>query len=135
MYRNRRIGDLLQEIKLIEGRNTGFPNALAALEENGSPTLHFEYDDQRQFLSVSIPIHPSFIQRNRKEDRALVYQKMIWDCLAEAPLSMTELAKKLGHKGITARLRRNVDILLERKDLVSVTGQKGQTLLALRSMK
>ena len=84
---------------------------------------------------MSIPIHPSFIQRNRKEDRALVYQKTILDCLAEAPLSMTELAKKLGYKGITARLRRNVDIFLERKDLVSVTGQKGQTLLALRSMK
>ena len=36
VYRNRRIGDFLKELKLIEGRNTGFPNAIKALKANGS---------------------------------------------------------------------------------------------------
>lgn len=39
IYRNRRIGDFLKELKLIEGRNTGFPNALNALKKNGSDML------------------------------------------------------------------------------------------------
>lgn len=33
VYRNRRIGDFLKELKLIEGRNTGFPNAIKALHK------------------------------------------------------------------------------------------------------
>lgn len=35
IYRNRRIGDFLKELHLIEGRNTGFPTALNALVANG----------------------------------------------------------------------------------------------------
>lgn len=33
-YRNRRIGDILKELHLTEGRNTGFGKILRALEEN-----------------------------------------------------------------------------------------------------
>lgn len=32
-YRNRRIGDILKELHLTEGRNTGFGKILRALEE------------------------------------------------------------------------------------------------------
>lgn len=32
-YRNRRIGDFLKKLKLIEGKNTGYPNALKALKD------------------------------------------------------------------------------------------------------
>ena len=35
-YRNRRIGDFLKELKLVEGRNTGIPTILHAMEANGS---------------------------------------------------------------------------------------------------
>ncbi|MDE6593066.1 MAG: putative DNA binding domain-containing protein, partial [Oscillospiraceae bacterium] len=51
IYRNRRIGDFLKELKLIEGRNTGFPNAIKALKSNGSGSLKFEMDENRSYLS------------------------------------------------------------------------------------
>ena len=38
-YRNRRIGDILKELHLTEGRNNGFGKILRALEENGSPKV------------------------------------------------------------------------------------------------
>lgn len=129
IYRNRRIGDLLKEIKLIEGRNTGFPNALKALKTNGSPLLRFEYDQDRQFLSVIIPIHSAFQIQSPKEAMTISYQDNIKKTLAEESLSMTELAQKLGYKGITAKLRKNVNILLERGELTYTIGGKGQRLL------
>ncbi|MCM1578920.1 MAG: hypothetical protein NC078_09000 [Ruminococcus sp.] len=60
IYRNRRIGDFLKELKLIEGRNTGFPNAIKALKNNGSGSLKFDMDENRSYLSVTIPVHPYF---------------------------------------------------------------------------
>ena len=49
-YRNRRIGDILKELHLTEGRNTGFGKILRALEENGSPKPEFETDDDHSYF-------------------------------------------------------------------------------------
>ena len=35
-YRNRRIGDFLKELHLIEGSNTGIPTAIKSIKENNS---------------------------------------------------------------------------------------------------
>lgn len=52
-YRNRRIGDLLKELHLTEGRGTGFPTIRNAMKENNSPEPVFETDEQSTyFLSV-----------------------------------------------------------------------------------
>lgn len=52
-YRNRRIGDLLKELRLTEGRGTGFPTIRNAMKDNGSPEPIFETDEQSTyFLSV-----------------------------------------------------------------------------------
>lgn len=55
-YRNRRIGDFLKELKLTEGRGTGFPAIYNALEANGSPEPVFETDDS-SYVLVTIPVH------------------------------------------------------------------------------
>lgn len=55
-YRNRRIGDFLKELKLTEGRGTGFPAIYNALEANGSPEPTFETDDA-SYVLVTIPAH------------------------------------------------------------------------------
>ena len=60
-YRNRRIGDFLKELHLVEGRNTGIPTAIKAIKENGSPLPLFVTDEDRSFFSVIIPIHKNFI--------------------------------------------------------------------------
>jgi len=52
-YRNRRIGDLLKELHLTEGRGTGFPTIRNAMRGNNSPEPVFETDEQSTyFLSV-----------------------------------------------------------------------------------
>lgn len=60
-YRNRRIGDFLKELKLIEGRNTGIPTILRAMEKNGSKPPVFETDEERSYLTVILPVHEKFV--------------------------------------------------------------------------
>jgi len=116
-YRNRRIGDFLKELGLIEGRNTGFPNARKALLENGSPKLSFLMDRERDYLSVVIGIHPYFSKTDGKSE---AYDARIIDALSESALSLTELARAMGYKGMTAKLRKAVDRLLLDQKLESV---------------
>ena len=112
IYRNRRIGDFLKELKLIEGRNTGFPNAIQALRSNGSELPKFEMNPERDYLSVIIPIHKYFIPKSKKTDKSLAYQAKIKDILNIKPLSLSELAVAMGYKGITAKLSRTVNEML-----------------------
>lgn len=55
-YRNRRIGDLLKELRLTEGRGTGFPAIYDTMAANGSPKPVFETDEQTHVL-VTLPAH------------------------------------------------------------------------------
>ena len=61
-YRNRRVGEFLKELELAEGRNTGTPTILKALRQNGSPDPIYDTDDDRTYLRVILPIHPSFLE-------------------------------------------------------------------------
>ncbi|MBR1911340.1 MAG: hypothetical protein IJ828_03170 [Treponema sp.] len=83
MYRNRRIGDFLKELRFIEGRNTGFPNARKALEANGSPKLKLVMNPKRDYLSVIIPVHDYF---TNKEDKNKEYEDRIVNMLSEKDL-------------------------------------------------
>jgi ATP-dependent DNA helicase RecG len=63
-YRNRRIGEFLKELRLTEGRNTGFRKIINALEYNGSPFPVFETDEERLSFAVTIYKHPEFQNGN-----------------------------------------------------------------------
>ncbi len=56
-YRNRRIGEFLKELKLTEGRGTGIPKVLRAMQANGSPLPRFDTDDDRTYFTTFLPIH------------------------------------------------------------------------------
>ncbi len=121
IYRNRRIGDILKELHLIEGRNTGFPTAFKALRENGSGLPVFEMDEQRAFLSVTIPVHPYFLKgKETKIAKRGAYEKRIVDALTGGPLLMTELASAMGYKGITKKLSDTVETMVSSKKLKMV---------------
>lgn len=60
-YRNRRIGEFLKEMRLTEGRNTGFRKICNALKVNGSPEPLFETDDERTYFATTIYVHPGFL--------------------------------------------------------------------------
>ena len=66
-YRNRRIGEILKELHLTEGRNTGFGKILRALEENGSPKPEFETDDDHSYFISRLFVHEAFLRAGKKE--------------------------------------------------------------------
>lgn len=127
VYRNRRIGDFLKELKLIEGRNTGFPNAIKALKANGSGMPRFEMDEGRSFLSVTIPIHSYFVSAADKDSE---YKQRILELLRTAPMNRSELAKALGMKGISKKLTAAVEQLLAEKKVVQIVVGGGVKLAA-----
>lgn len=61
-YRNRRIGDFLKELRLTEGRGTGFPVIYHALELNESPKPVFETDEQSSYFLTTIFAKPAPIE-------------------------------------------------------------------------
>lgn len=69
-YRNRRIGDILKELHLTEGRNTGFGKILSALEENGSPKPEFETDEGHNYFITRLFIHNAFMKQGAKRSRS-----------------------------------------------------------------
>ncbi|WP_162344209.1 RNA-binding domain-containing protein [Cyclobacterium salsum] len=88
-YRNRRLGDFLKELDLTEGKATGIPTIIKALEENGSPKAVFETDDDRSFFHVAIPIHSKFLTSTKvRISKTKVRKKII--------LSSEEIKRELG---------------------------------------
>lgn len=128
VYRNRRIGDFLKELKLIEGRNTGFPNAIKALKANGSGMPRFEMDNERSFLSVTIPIHQYFLRASSDKDTE--YREKILEQLRTSPMNRTELAKALGMKGISRKLSAAVEQLIAEGKVVQIVVGGGVKLAA-----
>ena len=62
-YRNRRLGDFLKELKLTEGHATGLPALKKAMQQNGSPEPLFDFDEDRTWFQVTLPIHTAFAQQ------------------------------------------------------------------------
>ena len=60
-YRNRRIGELLKELKFTEGRSTGMPKIYQRLAQNGSPPPRLETNEERTYFLIEIPIHPEML--------------------------------------------------------------------------
>ncbi len=111
-YRNRRIGDFLKELHLVEGRNTGIPTAIKAIKENGSPLPTLLTDEDRSFFSVIIPIHDAFLKNEKYDNKTKTKQNTstkrktksqiedyILDLLEEENISANELYKRLGYAG------------------------------------
>lgn len=112
-YRNRRVGEFLKELRLTEGRNTGFQKILRALHENGSPEPLFETDEERIYFLVTIyarkdtegssaMLHSS-ATLNQSRDSAIEARKAsILDFIAAHPdTSIEAMCQKLGLKRST----------------------------------
>ena len=120
IYRNRRIGDFLKELHLIEGRNTGFPTALKALEDNGSDRFRIDMDSDRKYLSVIIPVHRSFLPPKNKN---IEFEMKVCNVLYNKEMTITEISRALGYKGITKKLRLAIDrMTIEGTIVKSISG-------------
>ncbi|HEY2740396.1 MAG TPA: ATP-binding protein [Thermoanaerobaculia bacterium] len=56
--RNRRIGELLKELRLAEARGTGLTKIYRAMKQNGSPDPQFDFDEGRSYFRITLPSHP-----------------------------------------------------------------------------
>lgn len=123
-YRNRRIGDFLKELKMVEGRNTGIPLILNAMKNNGSDLPSFTTDEERSYFRVVLPIHPLFLGDGKKAKDGVPVrasrknrdeiQELILAALREyGDMSANELASKLGYKKLTDTIRAAVNELLD----------------------
>ncbi len=132
-YRNRRIGDFLKELKLIEGRNTGIPTILRAMEQNGSELPSFLTDEERTYLTVVLPMHRSFwetaapyTKKVKKTRRNLAEIKEFILVLLQqrGNLSSSELAYAMGYTKITSTVARAIKELLEEGKVVYLESEK-----------
>lgn len=73
-YRNRRIGDFLKELKLTEGKATGFPLIYNEMRKNGSPKPEFYTDNDRTLFQAILYVHPWF--KKVKETNSQVDSKL-----------------------------------------------------------
>ena len=126
-YRNRRIGDFLKELHLVEGRNTGIPTALKKINENGSPLPIFLTDDERSFFSVIVPIHKAFAVKDKSSKQNVKIQNnsgkrrsreeiknLIMKVLKNENLSVASLYVRLGYSGNASKTFRScVDELIK----------------------
>lgn len=119
-YRNRRIGDFLKELKLVEGRNTGIPTILRAMKQNGSDLPIFETDEDRTYLTVILPVHKDFLVKKEKKNEikktrrdAASIEKLIKDTLVEkGEMSTLSLAKVIGYANVNSTFARIVKALI-----------------------
>ncbi|MCD8133549.1 MAG: putative DNA binding domain-containing protein [Clostridiales bacterium] len=118
-YRNRRIGDFLKELKLVEGRNTGIPTILRAMETNGSDLPSFETDEDRTYFTVVLPVHKEFLLQEqaapkKKQRRTLpeIKENVILTLEQKGNLSSSELASELGYTKVTSTLSKAIKELM-----------------------
>lgn len=66
--RNRRIGELLKELRLAEARGTGIPKIRRQMRENGSPAPRFDFDADRTWFRTTLPAHPEILALNALQE-------------------------------------------------------------------
>lgn len=135
-YRNRRIGNILKELGLTEGRNTGVPTALRSLAANGSGRPLFITDEDRQSLTVRIPVHPSFraegvapvrrrgsggLESERKTRTRQELRLEVLVLLSAGDFSARGIAEQLGYSAVSKTLREVLEGLVA-DGLVRVSG-------------
>ena len=77
-------------------------------------------DEERNFLSVTIPAHPHFTETETKSSKEREYENGIIEFLSKDAMSKNQLAKQMGYKGITSKLSKTVDKMLVENKLEQV---------------
>lgn len=105
----------------MEGRNTGIPTILHAMEANGSDMPSFETDEDRTYFTVVLPVHKNFLMSKtltipkKKQRRSLAELKelVVITLMEKESLSTSELASELGYTKITSTLSKGLKELMK----------------------
>jgi len=126
-YRNRRIGDFLKELKLVEGRNTGIPTILRAMEANGSEQPVFETDSDRTYLTVILLVHRKFLSYESSEAKKKLKLRRSYEQIKElvlitlrdnGPLSTSELIAAMGYAKANSTTNRAIKELMNEGKII-----------------
>lgn len=126
-YRNRRIGDILKELHLTEGRNTGFGKILSAFEENGSPKPEFETDEGHNYSITRLFVHKAFMRQGQKGAEVDLKGAKVGQKGTEVDLKGAKVepkGAKLGKKGAKKGTERSLEILNRMRENPFVTQVK-----------
>lgn len=130
-YRNRRLGDFLKELKLTEGHATGLPAIKKAMQQNSSPEPLFDFDEERTWFQVTLPIHEKF-----KQKPALQLPKELTDLTS---VGVDEILDKIidyvdaNHAEITASAIAGVQAGAIAENIVSVDFQANEITMTIDS--
>ncbi len=122
--RNHVIARVFRELNFIEQWGTGVRRIFAEAEALGLPEPLIEEVGMRLRLTVYLAREHRIGENNANsktgpelglESGLESLADRILDCLHQAPLSKSELAKALGHKGISSKLNQRVNQLLEQE--------------------
>lgn len=128
-YRNRRIGDFLKELHMVEGRNTGIPLIVTAMQQNGSDLPIFQTDENRSYFRAILPIHPVFLRPTERPQEHIQIpgarakssrrskeelRELIIIALRQNELSLRGIASQLGYSKPTDTIRLIVKELIEK---------------------
>jgi ATP-dependent DNA helicase RecG len=96
--RNRRIGEFLKDLRLAEGRGTGIPKIQRKMNENGSPFAQFDFDPDRTYFRVILPVHPRY-----QVIHALREAAHLW-LVGERPKSLAHLKRAFEKQSFSGAL-------------------------------
>jgi len=109
-YRNRRVGDFLKELKLTEGRATGFPTIYKSMQENGSPKPVFDTDDDFSYFLAVLRVHPDFLKGDVQPEEWQL--QILLFCME--PQRRSAILEKIGYSNHPKNYQRYILPLLER---------------------
>lgn len=108
-YRNKVIAEFLKDVELVDAKNTGMPKVIKALKRNGSPDLVIEMPENREYVTVIMKIHPSFMENKTPDhgtDRSSNVFARVLAYIKENPYqTITEISNGLGYKNVSNSLK------------------------------
>ena len=113
----------LKELKIVEGRNTGVPLIVNAMNNNGSNLPFFITDEDRSYFLVILPIHKVFLNVEEKNiskprtDRNKLRDLILETLRENGNLSMNQIANLLGYSKLTNTIRGVVKEMLDKNDV------------------
>lgn len=115
-YRNRRIGEFLKELDIVEAKNTGFPTIIKYTKINDSILPKIETDSNRTYVTVIIPINTFFKKLEKKKVNTKLENKILL-LLQNGPLSLSEISKNLGYKSVSGSLKEALTRLINSDEI------------------
>lgn len=125
IYRNRRIGEYLESLGLVNGNAVGLARMIKAMKDNNSPEPILETDDSRAYFTVKLyentcyfddEYQDLYVDKKQQKDVFIsAIEDQILELLADGPLSKKEISEYLGYENVPGNIKRSLCKLLEKK--------------------